>query len=234
MSELPVFNPDAPMPDAVRLREAKAWIFDLDNTLYSAEDNLFMQVGEKIRDYIVDFLGLEPEAAHDLQKRYFHEYGTSLRGLMLRHQMDPGPYLEFVHDIDLSEIQANPELDKNLELLSGRKIVFTNADRGHAERVLDRLGISRHFEAIFDIADADYIPKPDPLPYESIVSRLGLKPSDSIMIDDIARNLGPAALLGMTTVWLRNDTDWGQTGADDGHVHHVAGNLTAWLGAVVS
>lgn len=232
MTEPPVFNLQAPLPGPDRLREAETWVFDLDNTLYPAADDLFAQVGARIRDYIVDYLDIDLEAAHDLQKRYFHEYGTSLRGLMLRHRMDPGPYLEFVHDVDLSGIDANPALNDALGALSGRKIVFTNADRGHAERVMDRLGIAGHFEAIFDIADADFIPKPDPGPYGAMIRRHGLTPAQSIMIDDIARNLEPAAEQGMTTVWLRNETDWGRTGAGDGHVHHIAENLTDWLRAV--
>jgi putative hydrolase of the HAD superfamily len=234
MIDIPIYNPDAPLSDAAGLRGAKTWVFDLDNTLYPAADNLFVKVGERIRDYIVDFLGIDLEAAHDLQKRYFHEYGTSLRGLMLRHEMDPGPYLEFVHDIDLSEIDPDPDLNDALGALEGRKIIFTNADRSHAERVMNRLGIQRQFDAIFDIMDANYIPKPDPGPYGTVIKRYGLIPSESVMVDDIARNLGPAAAHGMTTVWLRNETDWGQTGADDGHVHHVAGNLTDWLCSVAS
>ncbi len=210
-------------------RDAASWIFDLDNTLYPATDDLFVQVSRKIRDYIAAFLEVDVDTAYGIQKDYFHRYGTSLRGLMLCHSMDPGPFLDFVHDVDLSGIDANPALDAALAKLPGRKVIFTNASSDHAERILGRLGIAGHFEAIFDIVDADYIPKPEPGPYDILIERLGLDPQASVMIDDIARNLIPAAERGLTTVWLHNDTDWGRTGADSEHIHYVARDLPRWL-----
>lgn len=226
---------DSPLPDcppslctAVSVGGG-AWIFDLDNTLYPAADSLFVQVSQRIRDYIGRFLDLDAEAAFRLQKDYFARYGTSLRGMMIEHGMDPAPYLAYVHDVDLAMIAPNPRLDAALGGLGGRKLVFTNASCDHAERVLERLGVARHFDAIFDIADGDYVPKPEPEPYAALVRRHAFDPTAAVMIDDIARNLLPAAALGMTTVWLRNDTDWGRTGAADGHVHHVVDDLIAWL-----
>ena len=211
------------------LRDAASWIFDLDNTLYPATDDLFVQVSRKIRDYIAAFLEVDVETAHGIQKDYFHRYGTSLRGLMLRHAMDPGPFLDFVHDVDLSRIGVNPALDAALTKLPGRKVIFTNASADHAERILERLGIAGHFDAIFDIVDADYIPKPEPGPYDTLIERHGLDPRTSVMVDDIARNLIPAAERGLTTVWLHNETDWGRTGADSEHIHYVARDLPRWL-----
>jgi len=227
---------DSPLPDAPARPSAKGppgdartWIFDLDNTLYPAVDNLFVEVSRRIRDYIGRFLGLDSDAAYRLQKDYFVRYGTSLRGMMIEHAMDPVPFLAYVHDVDLATIEPSPRLDAALGALGGRKVIFTNASRDHARRVLERLGVGGRFDAIFDIADADFIPKPEPGPYAALVRRHVPDPAAAVMIDDIARNLAPAAALGMTTVWLRNDTEWGRTGADDGHVHHVAEDLVAWL-----
>ncbi len=233
----PIFPP-VPTSDPgnryAELRDAACWVFDLDNTLYPATDNLFVQVSERIRDYIADFLGVAPETAFGIQKDYFHRYGTSLRGLMLRHDMDPGPFLDFVHDVDLSHVTANPELDRALSRLGGRKVIFTNASVDHAERILARLGISDHFDAVFDIVDAEYIPKPEPGPYDALIERFGLDPAASVMVDDIARNLIPAAERGLTTVWLRNETEWGSTGSESEYVHHIADNLSLWLDEVTA
>lgn len=228
--------PDCPVspPSGVSVGDGGAWIFDLDNTLYPAVDSLFVHVSQRIRDYIGHFLGLDAEAAFRLQKDYFARYGTSLRGMMIEHAMDPAPFLAYVHDVDLAMIAPNPRLDAALGRLGGRKLIFTNASCDHAGRVLERLGIARHFDAIFDIADGDYVPKPEPEPYAALVRRHLLEPAATVMIDDIARNLLPAAALGMTTVWLRNNTDWGRTGATDGHVHHVADDLIAWLEAAAA
>lgn len=229
MNPAPAPHPTARRPAADVLDRTTDWLFDLDNTLYPAAESLFVEVGLRIRDYIADRLGLDPDEARRLQRRYFEEYGTSLRGLMVCHGMDPEPFLDYVHDVDIGVITPNPSLDAALGRLGGRKIIFTNASRDHAERIVERLGIRHHFEAVFDIADADFVPKPEPGPYDALVRRYGIRPEAAVMIDDMARNLAPAATLGMTTVWLRNDTDWGREGADGDYIHHVAENLVDWL-----
>ncbi|MGY9015462.1 MAG: pyrimidine 5'-nucleotidase, partial [Rhodospirillales bacterium] len=142
--------------------EIETWVFDLDNTLYPASCNLFAGVDVRIREFVADFLGLEQDEAYKVQKQFFKEYGTTLRGLMDVHGMAPKEYLDYVHAIDLSPVVANPELDKALAALPGRKIIFTNGDTPHAERVMDRLGVKQHFEPVFDIVAAGYVPKPNP------------------------------------------------------------------------
>jgi putative hydrolase of the HAD superfamily len=222
----------AAVADQRRLRDAEAWVFDLDNTLYPVSINLFAQIDVRMRSYIAAFLGLDQDAAFALQKQYFRDYGTSLRGLMDRHWMDPQPFLQHVHDIDVSVLAPSAELDQALAALPGRKLIFTNASTGHAERVIDRLGIGHHFEAIFDIIAADYRPKPDPAIYLELVDRHAVDPRRAVMVEDMARNLAPARALGMTTVWIRNTTEHGVVGADGDHIDHVIDDLVAWLQAV--
>jgi putative hydrolase of the HAD superfamily len=205
------------------------WVFDLDNTLYSETYNLFGQVEVRIKSFVAEFLNLELEAAFKVQKQYFRDYGTTLRGLMECHDVDPMVYLDHVHDIDLDVVPPNPDLDEALQALPGRKIIFTNADLGHAERVMERLGVSHHFEAVFDIVACDYVPKPEPTVYQALVTQYDLEPHRTVMVEDMARNLKPAADMGMTTVWVRNDNDWGREGSEGDHVHHVTDDLTAWL-----
>lgn len=220
--------------DVRGLRAVDAWVFDLDNTLYSSSIGLFRQMDERMRAYIAAFLGIDEQSAFALQKEYFRTYGTSLHGLMNHHQMDPAPFLAHVHDIDLSLLVRDEALEQALRQLPGRKLIFTNASVPHAERVLDRLGISDHFEGIFDIVAADYRPKPMLESYLALVQRFAFDPRTAAMVEDVAQNLVPAAHLGMTTVWVRNDTDHGCLGADGGHIHHVADDLVAWLQAVVA
>ncbi|MBC8158934.1 MAG: HAD-IA family hydrolase [Alphaproteobacteria bacterium] len=148
---------------------------------------------------------------------------------MTCHQVDPKPYLDYVHDIDISDVAPNPRLDAALARLGGTKLIFTNASTDHAMRILDRLGVTHHFDGVFDICDADYVPKPEPGPYDGVIERFGLRPETTVMVDDIARNLAPAADRGMTTVWLRNETEWGRTGAGEGHIHYIADDLPGWL-----
>jgi len=218
-------RPPAPRPDSA----TEAWVFDLDNTLYPAACDLFAQVNERMAGFISNQLGLDPLTARHLQKRYFHEHGTTLRGLMLEHGTDPKAYLAYVHDIDLSPVRADPRLDRALARLPGRKVVFTNGSVRHAENVLARLGVSAHFDAVFDIVAADYIPKPAAETYRRMAAALAIAPDRAVMIDDIPQNLVPAAAMGMTTVWVRTDTEYARIGAVGEHVHHIADDLAAWL-----
>ncbi|QJE74013.1 pyrimidine 5'-nucleotidase [Aerophototrophica crusticola] len=232
MSHIPTPGPEATDPDS--FRHVEAWVFDLDNTLYPAHCNLFAQVDRRIGEFIAERFGLSYEEARAKQKAYFRTYGTSLRGLMLEHDMDPVPFLEYVHDIDVTPIGPSEPLDQALAALPGRKLVYTNGSVRHAENILARLGIATRFDGIYDIVAADYVPKPDPRPYAEFVRRFEVDPSRAVMVEDIARNLVPAAALGMTTVWVRSEADWsrpdmGGVGHGD-HIHHVVDDLEAWLG----
>jgi len=151
--------PPTPPASSAQLLHAHTWVFDLDNTLYCGVHGLFEQIDARMRGYLAQFLDINEDEAHRVQKSYFRQYGTTLRGMMINHAMDPTPYLDYVHDIDISLIPADPALNSALARLDGRKIIFTNADVPHAERVLARLGVADHFDAIFDIVEADFIPK---------------------------------------------------------------------------
>jgi putative hydrolase of the HAD superfamily len=216
------------------LVSAAVWLFDLDNTLYPASCRLFDQIHVKMNAYIMELLSVDDEEAARLRRHYFLNHGTTLAGLMKEHRIDPKDFLDYVHDIDVSAVTPNPALDAALASLTGRKLIFTNADTGHAENILDRLGIAHHFEAIFDIVDADYLPKPDPLPYEQIAREYDFVPGGAVMLDDMSVNLEPAAAMGMTTVWVRTHYDW--SGDDDdehSHVHHATDDLAGWLTGVI-
>jgi putative hydrolase of the HAD superfamily len=209
--------------------EIETWVFDLDNTLYPASCNLFAEVDVRIREFVAKFLGLDQDEAYKVQKQFFKEYGTTLRGLMDVHGMAPKEYLDHVHAVDLSPVKANPELEQALMALPGRKIIFTNGDTAHAERVMDRLGIKHHFEPVFDIVAAGYVPKPNPSVYQLLVDRYKIDPEKSVMFEDIPRNLEPAAKLGMTTVWIKSDSDFGNWGSEGDYIHHITGDLVATL-----
>lgn len=221
-------------PDRHRpLPHVTTWIFDLDNTLYSARYNLFDQIDRRIGAFVSERLGLDPVEARRLQKDYLREHGATLRGLMLNHGIDPTDFHDFVQDLDLSGLPPAPGLDAALARLDGRKLIFTNASTRHAERVMDRLGVAHHMDGIFDIADAGYMPKPHPETYATMIARHGVDARSAVMVEDMARNLGPAAALGMTTVWVRTASDWGREGADTVPIDHVIDDLADWLGGLV-
>ena len=210
-----------------------AWVFDLDNTLYPARSNLFVQVSERMTLFIQDRFDLDRDNAKALQRDLFRRHGTTMRGLMTEHGMDPIPFLDFVHDIDVTPVDPSPELDGLLARLPGRKVIFTNGSVPHAERVMARLGVARHFDHIHDIVAAEFTPKPDPATYRALIEITGIQPSSAVMVEDMAKNLLPAHDLGMGTVWLKSDFDWAQDGADQAHVHHVGEDLVSFLRGVL-
>lgn len=216
-------------PRRAAFGHVKDWIFDLDNTLYPASCRLFDQVDVLIGRYIADLLAIDAAEARRIQKEYFREHGTTLRGLMLQHGVDPHDFLDFVHAIDRTPVKPNPALADALDRLPGRKFIFTNGSVPHADAVLDRLGIVGRFDDIFDIVAADFEPKPRIEPYRRLVERNRIVAPRAAMIDDLPVNLAPAAALGMTTVLVRTDSDWAQHEADGDHVHHVIDDLAGWL-----
>jgi len=213
------------------LRDAEWWVFDLDNTLYPASSDLFPQVDKKMTRFIADFLDLDLAQAGELRRTYYLEHGTTLSGLMALHGMDPKDFLDYVHDIDLTAVTPDTAMGRALSRLPGRKVIFTNGPTDHAERILARLSLSHHFEDIYDIVGANYIPKPKPEPYDDLVRRCRLNPSRTVMVEDLARNLAPAAALGMTTVWVRSNSEI-ETNQSSEHVDHVVDDLAQWLGAL--
>ncbi len=214
----------------------ETWVFDLDNTLYPPECDLFSQVDVRMRDFISDYLNVDPEEARRLQKHYYVEHGTTLSGLMKVHDLAPKAFLDYVHQIDVSHIAPANDLNRAIERLPGRKVIFTNGTVAHAENVTEQLGITHHFDEVYDIVAVDYTPKPAPQAYARFVSGTGIDPTRSAMFEDIARNLLAPHDLGMTTVWVRpgepgpeKHQQMSHEGADGDHVHHVTDDLTEFL-----
>jgi putative hydrolase of the HAD superfamily len=215
----------------------QAWVFDLDNTLYKAECNLFAQVDQKMGEFIANFLGVPFEYARHLQKSYYRQFGTTLSGLMKVHKMRPEAFLDYVHDIDLAVVPEHPELAAAIEQLPGRRLIFTNGTRAHAERVAGKLGILHLFEDIYDIVASDYVPKPQAGPYSDFLKRHGVSPKAAAMFEDMPHNLAAPHALGMTTVLVHSSyvdhpiqleiRKWTEPPE---HIHHMTENLTQFLG----
>ena len=223
-----IMKPVSP-PPKTPFSEMKVWLFDLDNTLYPESCQLFDQVDQNITRYICENLKLEWDEAHKLQKSFFRHHGTTMRGLMIEHDINPTHFLDFVHDIDLDSMPKNPVLGRALSCLPGRKIIFTNGSAAHAENIMNKLGIAQYFEAIFDIVASNYRPKPEPIIYNDIVKRFDIPSLSTVMVEDMARNLKPANDLGMTCVWIQSKNQWGQESSHEDHVHYVVDDLTKWL-----
>ena len=183
-------------------KNIETWIFDLDNTLYSADSGIFQQVGILMGEFVAKHLKVNIKEAKEIQRKYYKEHGTTLRGLMDNHSIDPDTFLDEVHRLDYSIVQPNYELNKSLKKINGKKYIFTNANKQHADKILEKLKIANLFDGIYDIKMANYIPKPEIQTYEKLIETYNIEPDKTIMFDDIAKNLVPASKKGFTTVWI--------------------------------
>jgi len=207
----------------------EAWVFDLDNTLYSTP-LLYDAVGERMTAYIARALAISDAEALVLRERYFDDYGATVVGLSRHHAMDAHDFLAHVHDVDYSVLDPDPELGALIEQLPGRKIVFTNGGGGHGQRALAQLAIAHCFELVFDIEAAGLAPKPQHAAYERLIAACGIDPTKSVLIEDSARNLEPARALGFTTMLVGE----GLPSPLPDYVHHDAPDLKTLLRAIAA
>ncbi len=219
---------------AADLSRIDTWVFDLDNTLYHPKHRLFDQIDAKMGAFIADKFDCDLVEARRIQKDYFHAHGTTLAGLMHDHGVEPDHFLDFVHDIILDNLEAEPGLREALSALPGRRLIFTNADTPYAQRVLKRLGVADLFAGIYDIRASQFVPKPANAPYEGIVNAFAIDPARAIFFEDMARNLVPAHKLGFTTVWVDNGSESGDRGHEPDYVDHHIDDLVPFLQGVVA
>lgn len=231
-SEEPLANPR----DLSTFDGVDTWIFDLDNTLYPPHTNLFAEVDQRMGDFVARLLDMERDAAHRLQKEYYERYGTTLRGLMLEHGINPDGFLEFVHDIDHSKVEPNPRLCAAIEALPGRRFIMTNGTELHARRVAERVGIYHCFDSVFDIVAADLVPKPADEPYAAFFAKHDIDPTRAAMFEDLSRNLEVPSRYGVRTVLVVPSgtrevfrEQWELEGQAAPHVQYVTDDLTAFL-----
>ncbi|HEY4199222.1 MAG TPA: pyrimidine 5'-nucleotidase [Devosiaceae bacterium] len=225
------------MSPARSLSHVTDWVFDLDNTLYPRSCNLWAQIDVRITRYVMDVTRLDHDAARVMQKGFYRDFGTTLNGLMQTHNIDPDHFLNTVHAIDYSPVMAHPELVEAIGALPGRKFILTNADVGHAEAVLRRLGGGHLFDGVFDIRAMNYRPKPEPLAYEAFYKRHGIDPHRAVMFDDLEKNLVVPHQTGMATVQVfapdgytaEGIEPWELQHAGAPHVHHMTDNLVHFL-----
>ncbi|KHQ51764.1 MULTISPECIES: pyrimidine 5'-nucleotidase [Mameliella] len=206
-----------------RFAHVRAWVFDLDNTLYSPAVRLFDQIEARMNTYVMRVTGAARDEAAQLRRDYWARYGTTLAGLMTHHEVDPEDYLVDVHDISFDALTPDPHLAELIATLPGRRIVYTNGSAPYAAQVLKARGLEAAIDAIYGVEDAGYTPKPRPEAFERIFARDGLDPAVAAMFEDDPRNLAAPHAMGMRTVHVAPEA------APADHIHHHTDDLVAFL-----
>lgn len=227
-------------PNPADFAHIREWVFDLDNTLYPHRINLFAQIDRNMTAFVSELLQLDPVEAKKLQKQYYLEHGTTLQGLMIHHKVDPNAFLERAHAIDYSALLPHPALGEAIRALPGRKFIFTNGSVPHAEATARALGILDHFDDIFDIVAADFVPKPAGETYDKFAALNRVDTQRAAMFEDLPRNLKAPKERGMKTVLIVPNNlgetyleSWEYAGAEDSHIDYVTENLELFLNALV-
>ena len=220
----------------MNLKEKKYLLLDLDGVCYGSHngyplEKVFGMVSKRMTKFIQDKLNLNEEKAKELQTNYFYKYNTSLNGLMLHHNVVGEEFLKYVHDIDISFMKEDKVMRNALKKLDMEKFIFTNGSAEHAKNILTHLGIYDLFgrDKIFDIQDAEYVPKPEAKTFDLMVKKFGIDPKETIYIEDIAKNLSIGYERGCTTVWLINDERFGKMDSDKDYISHKIENLSLFL-----
>jgi putative hydrolase of the HAD superfamily len=180
----------------------KAILFDLDETLYPRASTLMPTIGARIRQYVVERMGVTEAEADALRIHWRQAYGTALRGMIEEgYDVDLDDFLQFVHDIPLEGIiEAQPEVRAMLLSIPLRRAVLTNSDAAHATRVLRHVNLLDCFERIIDIRALKFVNKPDPKAYAAALAIMGVRADEAILVEDTPVNTKPAKMLGMKTI----------------------------------
>ena len=210
-------------------KNIKNIIFDCDGVLYKDLDAVFGQVSKRMGEYISRKLNVDLKKAKELQRNYFHQYNTSLNGLMIHHKIDPHEFLEYVHDINLDFLKKDTVLREELLKLDAKKFVYTNGSRDHVNNITKHLGIDDLFDGVFDIVDGQFIPKPQIEPFKILIKKFDINPEETVFIEDIAKNLSVKKELNLKTVWLINNEYWGKQDSDKNYIDVRIENLTSFL-----
>jgi len=184
--------------------QKRVWIFDLDDTLHNASAHIFPVMNRAMTQYIQDTLALDETAAQQLRQHYWRIYGATLKGLMRHHGTDPYHFLLETHRLmDLPEMVIQTKrLRHMLQTLKGRKVIFTNAPKSYALRVLDLLGIGDLFELVFSVESVKFHAKPSVRGFKILLKTIKAKASDCVMLEDNLPALMTAKRLGMRTIWV--------------------------------
>ena len=217
-------------------KNMKYLLLDLDGVCYGKHNNyslekVFGQVSNRMTKFISEKLKINEKKAKELQTNYFYKYNTSLNGLMIHHDIPPQEFLKYVHDIDLSFMKKDIVMRNELVQLDMEKFIFTNGSAEHAKNILTHLGIYDLFgrEKVFDIEDAEYVPKPEAKTFDLMTKKFGINPKETIYIEDIAKNLSIGHKRGCSTVWLINDEHFGKMDSDKEYISHKIENLSLFL-----
>ena len=211
------------------MKNIKNILFDCDGVLYQDLESVFGQVSKRMTQYISDKLKINLVDAKKLQTNYFHKYNTSLNGLMIHHDIPPLEFLRYVHDIDLSFMEKDRVLRSEIEKLNLKKFVFTNGSKEHVKNITSHLGIEDLFDDVFDIVDANFHPKPAAEAFDLMIKKFKINPSETIYIEDIAKNLSIGKERGATTAWLINNEYWGKKESDKDYIDYKIKNLSLFL-----
>ncbi len=223
-------------PNIKDLAEVKYWIFDIDDTLYPKSSGLDKIIQDSITAHICKYLGVDEEKARELCVEYYHQYGSTICGLMQTTDIKPRKFVREVHqNLDLSCIRPNPRMNAAMAKIPGRKYVFTNGSYCHGLRICKKLGIEKNIDGFFGAQSTNFIPKPDPRAFKEFFERYRIDPEAAIFFDDSFRNLESIHKMGTKTVWVaESEQELDNYKILPAYVDYATADITSWLEDLIS
>ncbi|XP_042429499.1 uncharacterized protein C24B11.05-like [Zingiber officinale] len=135
-------------------------LFDLDDTLYPLSSGISTECLKNIGDFMVERLGIERSKVPDLCNLLYKNYGTTMAGLRaIGYNFNYDDYHSFVHGrLPYEKLKPDTVLRHLLQSLPIRKVIFTNADKIHAAKALQRLGLEDCFQGIICFETLNLLP----------------------------------------------------------------------------
>ena len=183
-------------------------IWDLDGTLYRYDD-IFKQACNLAAARVAIDLGLDMAFDDAVAMATQSEllYGSSFRLFGergIRYEDFHHPY----HDcVDTTILQKNMEMRRALEALNIPMVILTNASRVWAKKTISHLEYDHIFadENLLALEDVGFKAKASSMEgFEKALSVIGTAPENTLMVEDLARNLPMAKKMGMTTALVHH------------------------------
>lgn len=193
-------------------------LFDMDDTLYPLSLGINLACRKNIQEYMLKKLRIEESQVPRMCLDLYREYGTTMAGLkVLGYDFDYDDFHACVHGtLPYEKVKPDPVLRQLLLSLPQRKIIFTNSDKAHAARVLEKLGLQDCFQGIVCFETLNPPPteteknssgsagtilcKPSLASMEAVIEIAKLDAERTVFFDDSARNIAAGKAAGFRTV----------------------------------
>ncbi len=185
----------------------KAFIFDMDGVLVDTQLVHSQSTAEALQDFgvpctmeeAVSFAGTKRGVG--IASLIEKNHSSADIETVCKHKDDI--FLSRIHQMKLKPIEGIPALLKNLRFQGIHMAIASSSNDDFIAYIVDQLQIRSYFEELIsgqNLLDS----KPDPAIYLLAAHKLGVKPRDSVVLEDACMGVKAAKAAGMYCIGYRN------------------------------